>query len=187
MQHTRHLGPIMILVMTTALWSIPSAAGEEHSEHSEDHGENGHQFKNGIALFLGATNEQGHGTEPTWGLEYGYRFSPRWGVGGLIDYAGGGQRNLVIAPLVYWKPFGGGFTLLAAAGVEYHNGRGEVEHHLKADHEAANRDETYFLLRLGVTYWFHVGSRYGIGPTVDLDLVNGHEVWVYGVNFEVMF
>jgi len=89
--------------------------------------------------------------------------------------------------LVYWKPFGGGFTLLAAPGVEYHSGRGEGEHHLKSDHAASDGDETYFLLRLGVTYWFHVGSRYGIGPAVNLDLVNGHEVWVYGVNFEVRF
>ena len=189
LKHSRHFGLIIILVIATALWSFPSAAEEEHSEHggtAEPHGESGH-FKNGFALFLGATNESGHGTEATWGLEYGYALSPRWGVGGLIDYAGGGQRNLVIAPLVFWKPFGGGFTLLAAPGIEYHNGRGEVEHHLKTDHAATDSDETYFLLRLGVTYWFHVGSRYGIGPTVDLDLVNGHEVWVYGVNFEVRF
>jgi hypothetical protein len=188
LKNFRHFGLIIILAIATALWSFPSAAEEEYSEHAEHHDEGGHHFKNGLALFLGATNESGHGTEATWGFEYGYSLSPRWVVGGLIDYAGGGQRNLVIAPAVFWKPFGGGFTLLAAAGVEYHNGRGAVEHHLfKTGAAATDKDETYFVFRLGAAYYFHLGSRYGIGPAVNLDFVNGHEVWVYGVNFEVMF
>jgi hypothetical protein len=167
------------------------AEHEDHAEHAgAHHGEGHHDFKNALALFLGATDEPGHGTEPTWGLEYGHKLSEKWGVGGLIDYAGGDQRNWVIAPAVFWKPFGGGFTLLAAPGIEYHDGRGEVEHHLlKASdpHSGSDPDETYFVMRLGAAYWFHVGSRYGIGPAVNLDLVDGHEVWIYGVNFEVMF
>jgi len=189
--HARHFSFVGFLVIATAMSAFPSMAEEEHTEHldgAEHHGESGHHFKNGGALFLGVTNEQGHGTEPTWGLEYGRALSPKWGVGGLLDYAGGNQRNLVIAPLVYWKPFGGGFTLLAAAGVEYHNGRGAVEHHLfKAGAAALDIDKTYFVFRLGAAYYFHLGSRYGIGPAVNLDFVNGHEVWIYGVNFEVMF
>lgn len=182
------------LVIAMALTVFPAAAEESHTEtaghtaESEHHAAGGHDFKNGLALFLGATNEHGHGTEPTWGIEYGRKISPHWTVGGLIDYAGGGQRNLVIAPAVFWRPFGSGLALLAAPGVEYHNGRGMVEPHLlKADAAAIDEDETYFVLRLGVAYYFHVGSRYGIGPAVNLDLVDGHEVWVYGVNFEVMF
>jgi hypothetical protein len=188
LKHFRYFSPVIILVIATALWSLPATAEEEHTEYAEHHGEGGHRFKNGLALFLGVTNEPGHGNEGTWGLEYGYALSQRWGVGGLIDYAGGGQRNLVVAPLVYWKPFGGGLTLLAAPGVEHHNGRAEVEHHLfKAGTAGADKDETYFVFRLGAAYYFHLGSRYGIGPAVNLDFVNGHEVWVYGVNFEVMF
>ena len=183
----------LILVVATALLPFSAMAEDEHVEHAdhvgeaEPHGEEAHHFKNGLSLFLGATNEHGHGTEGTWGLEYGRAISPRWTVGGLIDYAGGGQRNLVIAPAVFWKPLGGGFVLLAAPGIEYHNGRGEVDHHLFKAAAAEDKDETYFVFRLGAAYYFHVGSRYGIGPTVNLDLVNGHEVWVYGVNFEVMF
>jgi hypothetical protein len=160
----------------------------EHASPTEHQGDSGHHFKNGLALFLGATNEQGHGTEATWGLEYGRVLSDRWVIGGLLDYAGGAQRNLVVAPAVFWKPFGGGFTLLAAPGFEIHSGRGEVDHHLlKANAAAVDEDKTYFVMRFGVAYYFHFGSRYGIGPAVNLDLVNGHEVWVYGVNFEVMF
>jgi hypothetical protein len=185
---------VIVSLFVAGIVTYPVFAEEGHSTHDEheaavEHAEeSGHHFKNGIALFLGVTHEPGHDDEATWGLEYGRRLSPRWAVGGLIDYAGGGQRNFVIAPLVTWKPFGGGFTLLAAPGVEYHNGRGEVEHHdLKNADAEVDKDKTYFLLRFGATYWFHVGSRYGIGPTVDLDLVNGEQVWVYGVNFEVMF
>ncbi|MEX1311389.1 MAG: hypothetical protein AB1Z65_13280 [Candidatus Sulfomarinibacteraceae bacterium] len=39
----------------------------------------------------------------------------------------------------------------------------------------------------GAANVFHVGSRHGVVPAVNLDLVDGHEVWIYGVNFEVMF
>jgi hypothetical protein len=191
---SRECSLVVMLVVAAAFWSLPAAAGEvqtEHGDHSpeaEHRGESGHDFKNGIALFLGATNEHGHGTEGTWGLEYGRVLSPHWTVGGLIDYAGGGQRNMVIAPAVFWKPFGGGFVLLAAPGVEYHSGRGTVEHHLlKAESAAEDKNKTYFVLRLGTAYYFHFGSRFGIGPAVNLDLVNGQEVWVYGVNFEVGF
>ncbi len=181
----------IMAVILTAIGAFPVAAEEGHNEHqeaAEHHSDHGHDFKNGLALFLGATNEHGHGTEGTWGLEYGRVLSPHWIVGGLIDYAGGSQRNIVIAPAVSWKPFGGGFVLLAAPGVEFHDGRGTVEHHLsKAESAARDKDETYFVLRLGTVYYFHVGSRFGIGPAVNVDFVEGEEVWVYGVNFEVGF
>lgn len=185
---------MFILVLVIALAAFPVMAEEGHAEHAqhsgeaESHGEGGHDFKNAFALFLGATNEHGHGTEPTWGLEYARIIHPHWSVGGLIDYAGGAQRNLVIAPAVFWFPFGEGLVLMAAPGVEYHNGRGEVDHHfLKASAAEVDEDQTYFVMRFGVAYIFHVGSRYGIAPTVNLDLVDGHQVWVYGVNFEVLF
>lgn len=191
----RRFPVVSISVIAMAMSAYSAVAEEDHSESAEDssaaehHGESGHHFKNAFAFFLGATNEHGHGTEPTWGLEYGRALTPHWTVGGLLDFAGGGQRNIVIAPMVVWKPFAGaGFVLLAAPGVEYHNGRGTVEHHLsKAEAAAVDEDETYFVLRLGTAYYFHLGSRFGIGPTVNLDLVEGEEVWVYGVNFEVMF
>lgn len=193
--HDRSWAPVLVLVTAAACVSFPVMAEEghvepgEHAAEEDPHGESGHHFKNGLSLFLGVTNEHGHGTEPTWGLEYGHSLSPHWTIGGLIDYAGGEQRDIVIAPAVFWKRFGGGFLLLAAPGVEYHNGRAAVDDHhlLKADTAAVDEDETYFVMRFGVAYYFHVGSRYGLGPAVNLDLVDGHEVWVYGVNFEVMF
>lgn len=182
---------ILVIAMAMSTFSVVAEEGHaetaEHSSGTESHGETTHHFKNAFALFLGATNEQGHGTEATWGLEYAHKLSPHWGIGGLIDYAGGEQRNAVIAPAVFWKPVGN-LVFMAAPGIEYHNGRGTVEHHLlKAEVAAEDKNETYFVLRLGTAYYFHVGSRFGIGPTVNVDFVDGHEVWVFGVNLEVMF
>jgi hypothetical protein len=181
-------------LLSLAAWTVPAASEEEHATHDEHaeaaghHGSDEHHFKNGLSVFLGATDEPGHGTEFTIGGEYGRALSPNWTVGGLIDWAAGDQRNLVIAPAVWWKPFGKGLLLLAAPGIEWHDGRGgTVDHHLKAEEPEVDEDETFFVMRLGVGYSFHVGSRYGVIPQVNLDLVDGHEVWVYGVAFEVMF
>lgn len=198
MRFPRHVWMVAILVVTVGVWPGTAVAEEEHSEHAEavehaegaeEHGEAHPDYKNGLALFLGVTDEPGHGTDGTVGLEYTYELSERWGIGGILDYAGPDQRNLVVAPAVFWSPWGGGLTFLAAPGVEFHNGRGEAEHHLLKSEgdEEGDPDETFFVMRFGVAYWFHVGSRYGIAPAVDLDLVDGEEVWVYGVNFEVKF
>jgi len=177
---------------------VSARAGEAHGgeakhpeqvEGVEEPAEAHHHYRHGLALFLGATNEPGHGTDPTVGLEYAYELNEKWGIGGIVDWAAGDQRNLVVGPAVFWAPFGKGFTLLAAPGIEWHDGRGETEdpHLAKTDEHAVDEDETYFVMRFGAAYWFHIGSRYGIAPAIDLDLVDGHEVWVYGVNFEVMF
>jgi hypothetical protein len=170
---------------------------EEHAEHgehaeqaeaAEHHEAAGHHHKHELALFLGATDEPGHDPEFSLGFEYEYRFAPRWGIGGLFDYAGGELRNTVLGIPVYWHP-GGGWKLIAAPGLEHHNGRnGESGAHAKSDaHGEADKDETYFLIRLGVAYDIHIGSRYGLAPAINLDLVNNEEVWVYGLNFAVKF
>lgn len=164
------------------------ATHHDHAEGAEHHAGSHHDSKHAMGLFLGVTDESGHDSDQTFGLEYAYKLSKNWAVGGLIDYAGPDQRNWIAAPVVYWKPGLGGLILLAAPGVEYHDGRGEVEHHhLKASDSEVDEDSTEFLFRLGAIYMFHIGSRYGIGPTVNLDLVNGHEVLVYGLTFEVLF
>mgnify|MGYP001547271281 FL=1 len=161
------------------------AVADEHEEHGEHGGR--HEHKNEIALFLGATDEHGHDTEFTYGLEYARRISSSFAVGGLVDYAGGGLRNLVLGVPVFWWPHvtdWGALKLLAAPGVEFHNGRngGSPEHHKSEDGEHADEDETHFLFRIGAAYSFHLGQSFGIEPAVNLDFVNGEEVWVYGLN-----
>jgi len=148
--------------------------GEQSSHHVRD-------FKNEVAVFLGGTDEPGHGTELTWGFDYKRRITDRWAVGAFLDYAGGEQRNAVIAPMVAFWPGLGKLQLLAGAGVEYHQGRDGGGRQKSGEGDGTDEDATYFLLRLGVGYDIHLGESFGIVPVVNLDFVNNERVWVYGL------
>ena len=155
----------------------------EHQEHETEH----LGFRNEIVVFLGATDESGHPTEFTSGLEYIYEFAHRWGVGGFIDYAGGSLRNMVVGlPVVYYP--GGRWLLTAAPGIEFHNGRGEsVEDHKADAHGETDENERHFLFRVGAGYSIAIAEHYSMAPTVYLDFVKGEKVWVYGLNFAYKF
>jgi hypothetical protein len=161
-----------------------------HEEHGEEHGGR-HWHTNDLGIFLGATDEHGHETEFTWGLEYRRMIAKRWAIGGLFDYAGGELRNMILAPSITWLPVGR-LQITAAPGIEFHRGRGSSEdcgcgHALKsAEPDAAglvDEDETYFVFRLGAGWNFAVGRNYAITPQINLDLVEGEKVWVYGLVF----
>jgi hypothetical protein len=156
-----------------------SAGSPEHDESAGHHENSFHP--NDFGVFLGVTDEKGHDLEFTTGLDYERRFSKHWGVGGLVDYAGGDLRNTVLAVPVYWHP-GGGWKLSAAPGVEFHNGRGDGEPVLAEEAVGeVDEDETHFLFRVGVGYHVHVSDHWGVVPTVNLDFVDREEVWVYGI------
>jgi hypothetical protein len=163
----------------------------EHEEHgvSDGHGGRPHHL-NDVAIFLGGTDEHGHPTEFTWGLDYKRRVAERWAVGGLFDYAGG-LRNAIVAASVTWFPIGN-LTLTAAPGIEFHRGRGSSEdcncpHALTSDDGGGtgevDENATYFIFRVGVGWGIPIGNSYAIEPQVNLDLVEGEKVWVYGLNF----
>ena len=164
----------------------------EHQEHGEAEGHGGRpHHKNDFAIFLGGTDEHGHPTEFTWGLDYKRRVAKRWAVGGLFDYAGGSLRNSIVAASVTWWPVAR-LTLTAAPGIEFHNGRssknscgcgGSTQSEEPEEHGEADEDATYFVLRLGVGWGFPIGESYAIEPQINLDLVEGEKVWVYGLNF----
>ena len=46
---------------------------------------------------------------------------------------------------------------------------------------------TYFLFRVGLAYDIHLDERFGMAPGVNLDFVNGEEVWVYGLTLTYGF
>jgi hypothetical protein len=153
---------------------------EHEGEHSSHHVRD---FKNEVAVFLGGTDEHGHGTELTWGLDYKRRIAYRWAVGVLFDYAGGELRNAVLAPMVAFWPGVGKLQLLAAAGVESHQGRDGGGHQKSDEGGGTDEDATYFLFRLGIGYDIHLGESFGLVPVVNLDFVNNEKVWVYGLAF----
>jgi len=102
-------------------------------------------------------------------------------VGAFVDYAGGELRNAVLAPMVVFWPGLGNLQLLAAAGVESHQGRDGGGHQKSGESGGTDKDATYFLVRLGIGYDIHLGESFGLVPNLNLDFVNNEKVWVYGL------
>jgi hypothetical protein len=136
---------------------------------------------------MGGTDERGHDTEFTWGLDYKRRIARRWAVGLLFDYAGGELRNSLLAPSVSFWPGIGGLQLLAAPGIEFHEGRNGGGHGGAKSGDEVDADATYFLFRVGLAYDIHLDKRFGLAPGVNLDFVNGEQVWVYGLTLTYGF
>ena len=111
-----------------------AAEAAEHEEHGGGH--HLRDFKNEVALFLGSTDEHGHDSEFTWGLDYKRRVAERWAIGGYFDYAGGELRNTVLGVLVGFWPGLGNLQLMAGPGVEFHEGRDQVDHYTGRRHES---------------------------------------------------
>jgi hypothetical protein len=133
-----------------------------------------------VALFLGATDEKGHDAEFTQGLEYAYRVSPSWSVGVMVEYAGGDLRNAVGVVPFYWFPHAGWY-FLAGPGIEFHNGRGTDSH------GGEDKDEEFFIVKIGAGYEFELGERFLLAPNYNLDFVDGEQVSVYGLSFGIKF
>jgi len=155
----------------------------EAADHDDEASHHGHGYHpNEVALFAGVTDEEDHGSEFTLGVDYERRLSQHWGIGGLIDWAGGDLRNTVFAVPVFWHP-GGNWKLIGAPGIEYHNGRGDVvTPHKSEGHDEVDEDETNFLIRFGVAYDIHLGGSWGLAPALNIDLVDSERVWVYGLD-----
>jgi len=146
---------------------------------------------NDIGIFVGATDEHGHGTEPTLGVDYRRRVAKRLGIGALFDYAGGEQRNSIFAASLTWYPIGRMF-LTAAPGVEFHRGQGPSidcgcgglsKSEDPSQTSLYDEDARYFVFRIGTGWHFPIGQIYGVSPNINVDFVDGEKVWVYGVNF----
>jgi len=180
------------------------AGGDQHDDHAADHGDaaelgkrgsdeddsrhgHGRAHRNEIGLFMGGTDERGHDTEFTWGLDYKRKIARRWAVGLLFDYAGGELRNSLLAPSVSFWPGIGGLQLLAAPGIEFHEGRNGGGHGGAKSGDEVDADATYFLFRVGLAYDIHLDKRFGLVPGVNLDFVNGEQVWVYGLTLTYGF
>jgi hypothetical protein len=178
---------VFALILVGTLGARAGAQEPGDGPHSEnetaEHGE--HKFhRHHVAVFFGATTAEVsmHGgqetvetesetgaagaetesvTEASIGLDYEYRLSRLWGIGFLFDYVGGDARASVAGVPVYLHPVGG-LKLLAAPGLEHHEGENE------------------FLVRLGLGYEFEVG-RWAITPGANVDFVDGEETYVYGL------
>lgn len=169
-----HLASATALV-TLALLTLGPAGPcfAEDPEHGHEHGGAQHHHSSHgfhphhLALFVGVTEAEHHHEterEATFGIDYEYRFNEHFGLGGLVDYAGGDIDATVVAVALFIHPFAQA-KILIAPGLEIHDGYEEE------------------LLRAGVGWDFHLGESFTLTPTFAIDFVDGEEIKVYGINF----
>jgi hypothetical protein len=158
-------GPSLLatfLTLSSALAVFPAMAETDHVE--PPHGlESGHYHKNVLGVFAGVTHAGRRKNAPALGIEYERRISESFGIGGVAEYtAGDAEVWVALIPFSYrvhhWKFY-------VAPGIEDgHHGTEE-------------------LVRLGGEYAFHLSGGWEIAPQVNVDIVDGEDVWVFGLVF----
>ena len=135
-----------------ALFSVGAIASEAGG--NETHvGEEGHH-KHKLAVFVGITREdtENHGT---LGIEYAYRISESWTVGGLVERAERDKDSTLVMAFAHFWPYKG---LYLGAGV----GRKDP---------GDDRENT---LRATIGYEFELSGGWALSPQANLDMIE-HE------------
>ncbi len=135
--------------------------GHHEGEH-EGHHEGEHEtHKNILGVFLGMTHEGRRENATALGIEYERRFSDHFSSGLIVEHTFGDADFWVTAVPFYYRT--GPWRLGVAPGVE----------------SSEEGDEA--LLRFSAGYEFLLGGGWDITPVVNVDLVDGEDVWVIGV------
>ncbi len=144
------------LLMTVLIPGIV-CADNTHDEHAK-----AHDFHpNVVGLFGGITSEDRRERALTFGIEYERRLNQSFGLGVVAERATGDLDLWVFAvPIAFHN---GPWKLYVAPGVE------------DSDHHGSE-----FLFRVGAEYAFDMGG-YELAPQVDIDFVNGEQVYVFGL------
>ncbi len=150
-------------VLTCALAAADTGTEPEteghHAEAEHGHGHSYHTHT--LGGFIG-TAQEGRENAPAIGIEYEYRFNTRFGIGAVGEYTGDKADFWVLA-----VPFGfhfGNLKTYIAPGIE------------KSD------EHTEELIRLGAEYAIPVSDDgWEIAPQINVDFVDGEEIWVFGV------
>lgn len=156
----------MLLMLVLAI-----APGNHAFASESAHGEG--FTRNNLGVFLGATDSDDGSTEFTYGVEYGYRFTPRFGAGLVYEKtedAHDGDGTSIILMNLYANPYAS-WRLGLGAGQE-------------KVHGSHSHKET--LYRLSAAYHFHIGIL-GLAPMVSLDHVDGDNAVVFGVAISYSF
>jgi len=149
---------VILLIIPFVVLTIEPAYSEESDNITHRHH---------VALFLGNTQD---GSENGFsvGIDYEYRLTELFGIGGLVEYADGDFDSWVAAIPLFIHPYKG-FVLLVAPGLEYEDSEDE------------------FLVRTGIAYEIEFGEKWTISPELNVDFVDGEEKFVYGVSVGLKF
>ena len=135
------------------------------------HGSKGEVLENrhGIELFLGNTQDDGENGFSV-GLSYEYRLNQLFGIGGIVEYAGGDFKKWTLGVPFFLHPYKG-WRFLVAPGVSIPD----------------NDDDDEFLFRVGAAYEFEIGEKWANTPEFNVDFVDNSEELVYGLSFGYKF
>jgi len=174
------------LVGTVTLFLLVATVGPSWAQ--EGHG---HEHRHEVAFFAGATYEADREKNfATLGGEYEFKIHPRLGVGAGLEYVADIDAALLVFPFTFH--LGGGFSLVAAPGLEIEPRHESDSHGARSSSESeTGGDETDFLTRLGAQYAVGIGGRYAVVPHVAIDFVDRGDrisrAWVYGAKFAIGF
>lgn len=155
---------VMVILMCT-LFPLTAAAEDSPAGTSEDAG-GGQQ----LSMFVGNTQDSSENGLSV-SLEYEYRWTRKFGVGALAEYAGGDFDSWVVAIPFFIHPHAGWFVRLAP-GIELER----------------EDNENNFLFRVGVGYDFEITPHWSLAPEFNVDFVDsGEDKLVYGLSLSREF
>jgi hypothetical protein len=123
-----------------------------------------------VALFLGATRTE-HETAPSVGADYLFYLpvlDRRIGVGPLVDATFGEHLELVA-----------GLVVAARAPIGLQLALGPIAVFVGGEHEFGGR--------LNLSFAFHLGEMFSVGPSVSADFLPHAMAYVFGVNGGIGF
>jgi hypothetical protein len=138
---------------------VPDPALEESAaREGEPEGET-----HAVNAFVGGSAEIGDRDGHTFGVDYEYRFAPRWGVGGFLEAVTGLDRTLATGAQLYWHAVAD-LVLVAGPGLE------------------RSHEEWGGLLRTGGFYEFSLGNGFVLSPALFYDFTEHDNFFLYGLN-----
>ena len=157
---------VLLLGGLLAFSAQPAMAQEAEHENGEEWAEEG---RHELGLFLGITTKEGE-TGVSVGLDYEYRLSRLFGIGGVAEYTGADFREGLLGVPFYWHAWKE-LKLVAAPAVEI---------------EPAERSGE-FVVRLGGEYGFPVRSGTEIAPALYFDVSSEDVAVVVGATVATSF
>jgi len=143
---------------------LPIAEEEHAPEHAEGHGA-GAQAVN---FFLGGSSDIGDADGLTVGVDYEYRLSRLWGIGGFAEGVGGLNRSFSVGAQAYWHG-AGNLILVAGPGLE------------------RRHDEWEPIARVGGFYEFPLEDGWILSPGIFYDFTPNEDLLIYGINLGYAF
>lgn len=151
-------GSILGLILMSVIIALNASA----QEASEKPAVEAMERHNKPGLFVGNTHD-GSKNGLSIGLEYEYLLSQLFGLGAMVEYAGGDHNAWVLGVPFFLHPYAGWFLLLMP-GVE-------IEDH-----------ENSFLVRAGVGYDFEIAPKWSLAPEFNVDFIEGGDrKLIYGL------